>query len=626
MQPVMKLGNGGKKLNAGEKQKTNHAAKIAPSRAILWQIELHLVAFYEWTIRGQGNILVANERKATRMQTKTYRLILQFILVIMSGMDAAAQCSLQYFTNQANILLQSQFGFGVTNIPVYCPTNPAIDYNASIHYVLQGIANTYDATTPASNLPSVFRPTLAWQSNTLYIKGYVAVTNDGRDQVSRVFKHVTDPSITPADNVLGIPWVVGAKGQIPSFNEYCYASGVYFSRQLQFIRYPDPVHSGLYLTTRPPQFTNQFYIMAVSNEFGAEAWNSYPVPYTNPTTIFLHTEIGLTLTNSYDFATNVFLTNFISQTINSWPANHGTNGFIVPLNFNITSLPLCYWSESRQQLIPFANGQISFLPSDTNQTGWPVHSWVMNITNSLVYALIDNSSGSVLDLVNLDHFGSSLDFNQVLDTSIPGPPNFWVVPPATDFSDSQISEGALYQIDAGVETSSQFAFSLFGIPGGFPNTVGYFYPPDYILEPGAAPYFPAYAAFIQSCTWGAQNPLVHYTLEDLTNPTNNNFVLRLETYPVGQPISLDEINCTLGQMNLGFNSGIVKTEQDNFSRSNFEISFTGLPDLPYSIWASANLLDWRQIGTATQAAPGYFQFDDSTTTNYPNRFYQVRLP
>ncbi|MGP8199014.1 MAG: hypothetical protein ACLQU4_05865 [Limisphaerales bacterium] len=51
-----------------------------------------------------------------------------------------------FFTNQANAQLQAEFGFGVTNIPVYSTTNPAIGYGASVHYVLQSAANNYDAT------------------------------------------------------------------------------------------------------------------------------------------------------------------------------------------------------------------------------------------------------------------------------------------------------------------------------------------------------------------------------------------------------------------------------------------------------------------------------------------------
>jgi len=186
------------------------------------------------------------------------RIIWQFIIIISVALRAPAQTPLEFFTNQANTALQAEFGFGVTNIPVYSTTNPAIAYSASVHYLLQSAANAYDATTPATNLPSVFRPVFSWQANTLFIVGYTCVTTDFCAQIGRGFKVSIDPTITSNDNVWGIPWVVGAKGKIPAFNEYCYSSEVFVQRQLQFVRDPDPAKPGKYITNRPPHYTNQF--------------------------------------------------------------------------------------------------------------------------------------------------------------------------------------------------------------------------------------------------------------------------------------------------------------------------------------------------------------------------------
>src|SRR5580692_1384628 len=106
------------------------------------------------------------------------RIIWQATIMATLAVRLSAQPSLEFFTNQANALLLPQFGFGVSNIPIYSSTNPAIAYSASLHYLLQSAANAYDATTPATNSPSVFRPLFSWQTNTLYIVGYAAVTND----------------------------------------------------------------------------------------------------------------------------------------------------------------------------------------------------------------------------------------------------------------------------------------------------------------------------------------------------------------------------------------------------------------------------------------------------------------
>jgi hypothetical protein len=178
------------------------------------------------------------------------------LIIVASAYQAIAQPSLQFFTNQANVLLESQYGFCVTNIPVYCTTNPAVNYTASLHYLLQSAANAYDATTPATNFPSVFRPLFGWESNTLYITGYAAVTNDFYSQTSSGFKELGDQSISTNDNVWGIPWVVGAKGSAPAFDGYACTSGILAARKVYFVRYS---RNGQPDTNRPPQYTNQFF-------------------------------------------------------------------------------------------------------------------------------------------------------------------------------------------------------------------------------------------------------------------------------------------------------------------------------------------------------------------------------
>jgi len=105
-----------------------------------------------------------------------------------------AQPALEFFTNQANALLQAQFGFGVTNIPVYSPTNSAVGYSDSIHFLLQSAADQFDATTPATDLPSVFRPLFSLQNSNLFITGYACATTNYEEQISRGFKTPSDPN------------------------------------------------------------------------------------------------------------------------------------------------------------------------------------------------------------------------------------------------------------------------------------------------------------------------------------------------------------------------------------------------------------------------------------------------
>ena len=547
--------------------------------------------------------------------TKLRRFIWQFIIIVPVALRVQAQTPLGFFTNEANALLQAEFGFGVTNIPVYSTTNPAIGYSSSIHYALQSAANDYDATTPATNLPSVFRPTFAWQSNTLFITGYTCVTNDFYAQTAQGFKSLTNLTITTNDNVWGIPWVVGAKGQVPAFNEYCYSSQFYVARQLEFVRGLNA--NGQYNTNRPPQFTNQFYLMSISNAFGAEAWNFYSTPLPNGVTIVVSNHTTITMTNNYGFGTNLFFNSGTNISIESWPAGQpfrspNPPGFEIPLFTNTSLLPYSYWSESTQRFLSISNGQIYFPPGDTNQRGWPVHDWRLEITNDFIYALLDNGTGRVLDFVNLGSFGSSLDLNEVL-TNISETPNVWIVAPATDEPNSPMSAGAINQINLGLTESESFECSLLGLPGGVPG--GTFSDP-----------YVATAYFAQSCSWQAANPMVHYTLEDLTNPRFNQGIYYESLLGASAPITLDNSICTLGEINPDYEAGTVEGGFISTSDGLFQIDFAGVADLPYAVWASADLLDWGQIGTALQPSPGLFQFEDTQATNHPARFYQVRIP
>jgi hypothetical protein len=559
------------------------------------------------------------------------RIIWQFIIIAFVALRVPAQTPLEFFTNQANALLQAEFGFGVTNIPVYSTTNPAIGYSASVHYLLQSAANAYDATTPATNFPSVFRPVFSWQADTLFIVGYACVTTDFYAQIGCGFKAITDPTITANDNVWGIPWVVGAKGQTPAFNEYCYSSAVNVERDLLFVRYPSSA-PGQYVTSSPPQYTNQFYIMSISNIFGAEAWNFYPTTFTNSVTLVVSNQVSVTITNNYNFGTNLVFNTTTNWSIDSWPGWPGygpTGGFMIPLFTNTSSLPISYWSESTRQFVALLNGAADFLPGDFQQTGWPVHAWALNITNNLMYASVDNGTGHVLDFVNLGAFGSSLNVNQVLTNFFSEPPlNLWTVAPATDAPNSPMSEGALNQIALGIGQTGGLTFyeSLLGLPGGYPSSVGTFSAP--YGAPGVPSIDPANAYFIQSCSWQAGNPMVHYTVGDLTNPEYNQDIacVPLADISTGLASSMSNSVCSLGEVNPDYCSGAVEDFSFNLSDGLFQIGFSGAADLPYVVWASTNLFDWSQIGTAAQPLPGVFQFEDPAATNYSARFYQVRLP
>ena len=236
--------------------------------------------------------------------------------MVLLAVRLPAQPSLEFFTNQANALLQPAFGFGVANIPVYSSTNPAAAYTASLHYLLQSAANAYDATTPATNPPSVFRPLFAWSGGTLFIVGYTNVTTDFYAQTGLGFKVPTDPTIGTNDNVWGIPWVVGMNNNPPAFNEYCYSTSVLVERKLLFVR---AMVNGQPLTNEPPAYTNQFLLMSVTNIFGVEAWNFSRSNFPDSVTIVASNQVSITITNNHNGGANYAFSASTNWVISSWP-------------------------------------------------------------------------------------------------------------------------------------------------------------------------------------------------------------------------------------------------------------------------------------------------------------------
>ena len=560
-----------------------------------------------------------------------WRLV--FLMLFGLAAPVGAQPALEFFTNQANALLQAQFGFGLTNIPLYSMTNPSNGNSAAIHYMLQAAANDYDATNLSSVFPSVFRPQFAWQSNGLWIVGYTNVVADFDAQLARGFKQINDPSIGLNDNVWGVPWVVGAKNNPPNFNEYSYTTVFSITRRILMTR---PA------TNVPPAFTNQSYEMSLSNVFGAEAWNSSHNALTNSVSIIVTNLVSILFTNNYSWGTNFSFMTGTNWPISSWPGWNGADypypgNFLVPFLTTVVPLADSFWSEMPAQFSP-ASGYPPFpAAGDSRQMAWPVHAWTVQITNQLMYALVDTSTGTnhLLDFVNLGGFGSVLDVNQVLNQGgllpppiVTGPVSYAVVWQTNGATDdpltSPMSSGMLAQIEiaAGIIHVSDWPPRSF-----ISNQISNFFAVLQGRGEGLSietPFDPT-ATLVQSCSWQAATPWVHYTLEDLTNapyaepPIEEIIPLIPEVAP---PISVGSI----GRINPCYQSITVTNVRADAADGDFSLSFKGFKNMPFAIWASSDLLNWGFLGTALQPAPGQFQFSDPASTNDPARFYQLRLP
>ena len=435
-------------------------------------------------------------------------------------------------------------GFSINNILLYSSrTTNRSEYTASTHRLLQVAANMYDATTNrmygTNALPSVFRPRFGVISNDIYIVGFDEVTNSSF--LRRPFRDLSIPAdrdalrTQPDDNVYGVGLIIGAKKGLPNFNEFGLQNVAEVSRKVQLTK----LSSG---ETKLAQ-TNLMYLLSISNQFGIEAWNSYTQTWSRPLTLTAVGDYQQALkTNSAtpsSFAQSVvhYVTN---MTINAWPGSQ----FKVPVFRSVFFVPESTYQPSPPQ----------FKPSTTNDTfksnlGFYVPDLVLNGTNRFYFALIDQQSDRVVDYVSFSDMEATMNITRELNgpprTPLNGTPEpeFWATNrPGNSASSSVATVGIINQMDVslGITTVSDAtwaSYSRLAIDGldknksidllrvfsGLQPIYGY---DKAQLERELTGKLAFQAAFtpcrklVQDLSWQANDPLVHYQIEDLFDPFN----------------------------------------------------------------------------------------------------------
>ena len=337
---------------------------------------------------------------------------------------------LGFFTTVADKMLRSTFPFGVTNIPV-C-SNGVYVYTPAVQRLLQLSANLCDASN-TNFFPSVFRPLFASDgSNDVFIIGYQQVTN---------VSGVTDPQLAPpydvtqligiggtpiADtngpvNVYGVPWIIGAKKGLPNFNQFSIINAVQVTRQLEVTRTTNVIYEATY-------YTNQMYIIGISNNLGVSFWNSYSNAYPRPVMVFASDVVAETLTNGlYIWSAN---TNFsFNSTINSWPGSQWIGTLPNTTTPKLASFVNVSWPFIFQSPMAYNFNTGQFDPSGQWQSTTPplpqLPQFGLLITNYLQAYILDGNN--VIDYVQLRGPVSAGGLNQALaDPNYPVPNNIYV--------------------------------------------------------------------------------------------------------------------------------------------------------------------------------------------------------
>ncbi len=472
---------------------------------------------------------------------------------------------LDFFTNAADLMLRSAtnlgiFGLSTTNIPIY-PTNY---YTPAVHRLLQLAANMYDATTNRNltgypYLPSVFRPRFGVNGTNIFISGYV----EESPQIRPLAQFLTTPvrhlnfkadrdALQPDDLVYGVPLVIGAKEGFPNFNEYSMQSVVQVTRKLELRR--------ANAFSRPFE-TNQMYVIGISNVFAVEAWNSYF--YTNgfPRDLDLYVtnflSIVMTNENGIIRSTNLALRQIIPINIpaNTWQglvnAQVAQQSFRIPLLTNVLYLSNSVYSSRQPYFRPLSVGF-------ERGAGFAVPYWGLNITNNrLRYILVDRATQRVVDYVNLANLDSHIDITRELmgnlnirgEASVMGQ-QWFTNRPQNSTSISTPTYGIINQLEVSagnqqVGLADWNSYSLQGVSGLDKNksidAFRVFMGLSPIYYPGTfnsniiqqAPFTPSRKLY-QRMSWQANDPLVHYTLNDLADLIRTNDINFIT--PPNQPV------------------------------------------------------------------------------------------
>jgi hypothetical protein len=84
--------------------------------------------------------------------------------------------------------------------------------------------------------------------------------------------------------------------------------------------------------------------------------------------------------------------------------------------------------------------------------------------------------------------------------------------------------------------------------------------------------------------------------------------------------------CTLGETSVQLRVMEIPvriTSASFVSNGVCRIGLTGMAGQPHAVEASADLINWLQIGTAVELGGGQFQFDDRNAGQFPRRLYRI---
>jgi hypothetical protein len=540
----------------------------------------------------------------------THTRLLAVCAIILFGMivRTAAALPLQpaeaFFTNVADRLLQQQLGVRLTEIQI-APSN---EYSAAVDRLFQVTANIYDATS--TNLyPTVFRPLFETRSNGVFLAGF---TDDSR--VSTLGEWLVS-------NPYDVPLVIAARKGFPNFNEFTTWTEFLVSRRLQLTRLA---------TNLPPNGTNVMYTLSISNHCATELWNSYTVAYPRAVSITISNFATATMTNELGSILETSALSFVTTNLaaGAWKGRDDKFSFIIPrviTNVFLTNSAYHFQNPSNS-FEPLGFSNYEALPD------FPIPKWSFTLSNRMTclisegnnivdFALLNtNMTVNLSDalLSGSDPLGSFTPFaiRGIWSTNRPstgGPTDgIWRqidISAGESFFPLSVPEWNAYSATRVQNPNAMSnAISIFRDFLKLPPLLGNPPPPPNTSLSMLAPFNPAAKLAIVN-VWQANDPLVHYPIEDLQFETSTNFYLLTQPATNIAPATLGEINVRyspwLGRPNSSYpeysdralkDAGLYSSDQWNFPSNQTSLAADWLGRVHRGT-------PWQTIYLQAEAAP-----------------------
>jgi len=445
--------------------------------------------------------------------------------------DPAFPLSIPVFKNGTTLLLSNNIVLG----PLY---------SARIHQILQQAANILDAMSGSKTgekfpfYPTVFRPRCKYENGVVYIKDFRRVEVDVPfEKPDTIWKRpwralpVDAAQVDYDDNVYGVPFIIGARNGFPNFNEVAYQTVAMATRRLMFRKEPAATSFSK---------VEQNMHLEIKNQFGIEVWNSSTNDYPQ---IGDNRRVGLFFANRI----NTVITNngvlIGSAAIRQPTETYATNGALFA-GFTPTKRLL-----SGKFSVPPIHDQLVLTWTNSispPEPGGFTNRWTVTVTNNIRFFMVEtNASGQevIIDAVSLGglraHFDLGAEWTRNLRIQ-----NQYGLPPETAKATvaglwngrrttNGYSEGINNQIRASSEVnetgrSDWMDYSADASKQTEVNSFKTFYDSPN-LTPLAierdAPFTP-YRLMVYSNYWRANDPLVHYTADDLPWTAASNTVKR----------------------------------------------------------------------------------------------------